>query len=376
MSNSFRLFRVRGIDIRIHITFPLILIWAALSFGVFNGQGLEGATFGIVVMLMLFAIIVLHELGHSVAAQNFGVSVKEIILLPIGGVAQLERIPENPFQEFVIAIAGPLVNFVIAVIMILVAPLLGLEIGAFTLENLSSNLGEFTLPSVFGYVFVSNIFIGVFNLLPAFPMDGGRVLRALLATKLEYSRATAIAVVVGRAFAWLLGLWGFLSGSFFAILIAFFIYSGAGQEGRFVQLRSILGDMIVEQAYTRKAQVLAPTTKLKEAVQLTLTSFQANFAVCDGDRLVGLMTYPKLVEALDRLSVDRPVSEVMLTDFISVSPEDKLFDTQQRMMEQKLEAVPVAKQGRYLGLITSQDIGEAYRLLSLYPGQTLPTAAV
>ena len=117
MGSSFRLFRVRGIDIRIHATFPLILVWSALQFGLLSEQGLSGAAFGVVATLLLFAIVVLHELGHSIAAQRYGVPVKQIVLLPIGGVAQLERIPEKPVEEFVIAIAGPMVNFGLAIVL-------------------------------------------------------------------------------------------------------------------------------------------------------------------------------------------------------------------------------------------------------------------
>jgi stage IV sporulation protein FB len=207
MSDSVRLFSIRGIVIRVHLTFPLILVWAVLQFGPLAGQGWTGAIFGVVVMLLLFAIVVLHELGHSVAAQNYGVEVSEIVLLPIGGVARLKSIPQNPTQELVIAIAGPLVNFAIAVVMVLLNPLLGL--GGFQDPfRLMLDLERNALGAVYNYVFTANLFLAVFNLIPAFPMDGGRVLRALLASRMNYARATEIAVGVGQTLAWLIGLWG------------------------------------------------------------------------------------------------------------------------------------------------------------------------
>jgi Zn-dependent protease len=150
MMNSIRLLTVRGIDIRVHVTFPLILIFAILQFGVFSGQGLNGAIFGIIVTLLLFAIVVLHELGHAVAAQHYGVPVTQIVLLPIGGVAQLERIPENPMQELVIAIAGPLVNFVIAIALYLVHVVFGIGgISAGDATGLLISVGRGGIDAVF-----------------------------------------------------------------------------------------------------------------------------------------------------------------------------------------------------------------------------------
>lgn len=367
MDNSIGLFRVRGISIRMHITFPLILIWAALQFGVFRDQGWPGAIFGIVFTLLLFVIVVLHELGHSVAAQQYGVPVKQIVLLPIGGVAQLARFPENPGQEFVIAIAGPLVNFGLAILMAIISLAVGLRIGLADPATMLENLGSLGVRSIFSYLFISNLFLGIFNLIPAFPMDGGRVLRALLATQIDYPRATMISVSIGQALAWLLGLWGFLSGGFFLILIAFFIYLGAGQERQSVQLRSVLGRLRVEQAYSRQARTLSPESTLRDAVELTLSTFQADFPVCEGERLVGLLTYTRLVEALNRHGPDTSVSDVMLTDVTPVAPGEEMFAVQQRLAENNLDALPVAEADHFLGLITSRDISEIYRLVSTQP---------
>ena len=368
MESSIRLFDVRGIAIRMHITFPLILIWAALQFGLLSGHGWRGAAFGIVVTLLLFVIVVLHELGHSFAALSYGVPVKQVVLLPIGGVAQLGNIPDKPAQEFVIAIAGPLVNFGLAIVLAALGIALGQQLGAGQMLATLEGLGRADLSSVFVYVFASNLFLGIFNLLPAFPMDGGRVLRALLASRLEYTRATGIAVAVGRSLAWLLGLWGFLNGGFFLILIAVFIYVGAGQEGQLVQVRSVLGGLKVVQAYSRDLQSLSRQSTLREAIDLTLSTVQSDFPVCDGERLVGLLPQGRLVEALHRYGPDVPVGEVMLTDVAPVAPGEALFTVQQRLAESKWDAVPVVEGGRFLGLLTSREINEVYRLVSSRPG--------
>ncbi len=367
MGSSIRVFTVRGIDVKMHITFPLILVWAAIQFGLIGNRGLDGAIFGVVVTLLLFGIVVLHELGHSFAALEYGVPIEQIVLLPIGGVAQMGRPPDKPSQELVIAIAGPAVNFGLAVLLALATLIVPYNFSPREMIISLQGMGELGVGPIFNYVFVSNLFIGAFNLLPAFPMDGGRVLRALLALRLEYGLATRIAVSIGQAMAWLLGLWGFLGGGFFLILIAVFIYLGAGQEGQLVQLRGVLARLTVDQAYTRQTETLKPDSTLRDAVDLTLTSFQSNFPVCTDGQLVGLLTQKILIEALNRHPPDTPVQEVMRTDIQPVSPKDGLFDVQQQLSQNQVEALPVVDFGRYLGLITAQDIGEIYRLGSNQP---------
>jgi stage IV sporulation protein FB len=367
MGNSIRLFSVKGIDIKVHITFPLILVWAAIQFGLLSRQGIQGALFGVIVTSILFVIVVLHELGHSVAALRYGVPVKEIVLLPIGGVAQLTRMPEKPIEEFVIAIAGPLVNFGLAIVLAIIAFATSLELGIGNMPLTFSRLAGASMQSVFAYVFISNLFLGLFNLIPAFPMDGGRVFRALLATRVDYARATSIAVTVGQGIAWLMALWGLLGGGFFIIIIAVFILIGASQEGQLVQLKKLFDGLSVEQAFSRGVKSLTPNSTLREAVDLTLTSFQSDFPVCEDERLVGLLTQSRLIEAINRLSPETPVGVVMEREITPVDPNDGLFQVQQRLAELKLDALPVVDKGTFLGLITSRDLNEAYRLLSKKP---------
>ena len=363
MNNALKLFRIRGIDIKMHFTFPLILIWAGLSFGVFQNGGLEGAIYGILVTSLVFLIVVLHELGHSIAAQYYKIPVKQIILLPIGGVAQLEEIPEEPRKELVIAVAGPLVNFILAIVLVLLAPLLGQTLSGSGLLSLTETLGELSFSSIFYYVFITNLFIGVFNLIPAYPMDGGRILRAFLATQLSYTRATAVAVSIGQVLSWGFGLWGFLNGNFFLIILAFFIYSGAAQEGRMVQTKHILGDLRVEQAYSRGVRSISLNEPLETALQATLNSFQSSFPICEEGNLAGMLPYSTLVRALEKKDLSTPIRNVMQTGIEPVSPKDTLIEVQKRMSLERVDALPVVDDTQgFLGMITSQDLNEAYRL--------------
>jgi Zn-dependent protease/CBS domain-containing protein len=379
MGQSLKLFSVRGIDIRVHVTFPLILIWAALQFGFIGRGGWEGAIFGVVSTLLLFVLVVLHELGHSIAAQYYDIEVKQIVLLPIGGVAQLAHIPEKPIQELVIAIAGPAVNFALAILFGIIALIAGVSLNLDQLPSLLLGLDRMSILVLFGYVFSSNLLLALFNLIPAFPMDGGRVLRALLATRLTYPRATVVAVGVGQAMAFLMGIFGFVQGNFFWVLIALFVYSGAGQERQLVLARNILGGLTVEQAFSRRAAHVSPTAPLRDAIDLTLNTFQSDFPVCEGQALVGLLTHTRLVEALNRHGPDIAIGEVMLRDVKPISPDEEVLVAQQRLSELRIEALPVVRHGEFMGLITNRDISEIYRLASiradLVPEQ-MPVSAV
>ena len=367
MDRGISLFKVRGIQIRMHYTFPLILIFAAIQFASLTGRGLTGALFGVIVISILFVIVVLHELGHSIAAQSYGIQVKQIVLLPIGGLAQLARMPEKPSQELVISAAGPLVNFALAAVL----AVLGLAYG----QELSLQFGirlpaGITLGAVFSYVFAANLFLGLFNLLPAFPMDGGRILRSLLAMRIDYSRATRWAVTIGQGMAVLMGLWGFFGGGFFLILIAFFIFGAAGQEGRMIKMRQLLGDITVREAFSSQIRSLSPHSTLREAIALTMSSIQSHFPVRDGERLLGVLTRSRLGEALRKAGPDAFAAKFMQTDLEPVSPDEKLYIAQQLLAEADTDALPVVEGGQFLGLVTAQDVNKVYRLASRWPGFT------
>jgi Zn-dependent protease len=366
MSWSLKLFRIRGIDIKVHLTFILILVWAAYYWGVGLGAGTAGAAFGVVVTLLLFVCVTLHELAHSLTAMSYGVVVKDITLLPIGGMAQMEKMPEKPAQELKMSLAGPLTNLAIAVLLIVISLPFGVRSTA-GLGELFQMLGTVSWHGLVAYLVMANIALGLFNLIPAFPMDGGRVLRALLAMRLDYARATAWAVYIGQGLAWLFGLYGVMSGNWTLLIIAVFIYMGAGQEGRMVEVKSVLDKMRVRQAMTGQVQALSPQAPLSQAVEIILQTFQTDFPVMEEGRLVGLLTETDLVSALQKQGAEAPVRQVMRADFPVAALDEPLFDAQQRMSAARLRAMPVVAQDRLVGLLTDHDINEAYRLLSASP---------
>jgi Zn-dependent protease/predicted transcriptional regulator len=366
MSWSIKLFKVWGIDVRVHLTFILILVWAGFRWSSLTDAGLEGALFGVAATLLLFSAVTLHELSHSYQALKLGVGVRNITLMPMGGLAQMEEIPEKPGHELRIALAGPLVNFLIAGVLIGVGALLQVR-SVISLAELSQSLGQVSWSGMLAYLTMANIAIGVFNLIPAFPMDGGRVLRAVLAMRLDYTRATAIAVAVGQGLAWLLGLWGFMSGNYILILIAIFVWMGAGQEGRQVEIKSVLKEMRVGQAMTRQPAVLYAGDALDRAVELALSTAQVDFPVFtapDG-RLVGVLTEAGLLKGLRAEGGEGRVSRYLHPHHPTASPEDGLFDAQRVMAKQRTSVLPVLDQsGQMAGLLTAADIQQAYRLLS------------
>jgi Zn-dependent protease len=226
MSWSIRFARVAGIDLKIHLTFLLFLIWIGATY--FAVGGATVAWQGILFILLLFACVLLHELGHALTARAYGIHTEDIILLPIGGVARLERIPTDPKQELLIAVAGPLVNVVIAALLIYY---LGHRAAMSDFDDL--NMPRVAMLSKLASV---NIGLVLFNLIPAFPMDGGRILRSILAMRMNYVRATQIAAYIGQGLAIVLGVIGFFTNTFL-LFIAFFVFMGAQQEAAMARAR-------------------------------------------------------------------------------------------------------------------------------------------
>jgi Zn-dependent protease len=365
MNKSLRLFTVKGIDIRVHLTFPFILVWAALQFGQIYG-GIRGAVFGLVAITLLFILVTLHELGHSFAARRYGIPVKQIVLSPIGGVAQLQRMPDKPAQELVIAIAGPAVNVAMAVLLGALALFSG--VGPANLINGITGADGATLAALLSYVFVSNLFLAIFNLIPAFPMDGGRIFRALLAMRMNYASATKIAANVGRGFAVLMGLYGLFNGGIFMIFIAFFIFTAAGREADYARVKDSLGGYTVQQTYSPTAYRLSPSSTLQQAQNMSVYTGQREFAIVEGDQLVGYLNAQQLRTALASHPNYVPVSTIMSQDVSPVTPTTDLFETQQRMVQAQTEALPVVNlANQYLGLVTRQHISDFFQMVQTTP---------
>lgn len=364
MGGSIRLFALRGIAVKMHLTFPLILIWAGFQFGLIYPEHVKGALFGVFVTLLLFVIVLLHEFGHSFVALHYGVDIREIVLLPIGGVAQMSRMPDRPSEELAIAAAGPAVNLVLGVLLALIAVALSIPLDLRGLMRSLAGLGGLSIGSAYTYLFVTNLFIAGFNLVPAFPMDGGRVLRGLLAIFVGYSRATTVAVLVGQGMAFLMGLLGFLQGNLFLILIAVFVFFGASQEGRAAQVRRALRGVTVGQVFTPQVHVLSPDDSLYRAVELTLNTFQSDFPVCEDDRYLGMITHRDLVDHLETWGGQTAVGTVMHEELPILRLNDGLFEAQLKLSGTHQDALPVVEGDHLVGLLTLQDVNEAYQLVA------------
>jgi Zn-dependent protease/predicted transcriptional regulator len=382
---SATLLRIRGIDVKVHLSFLLLLGWVALEGWSGRPGGLPGVALGLLFTLLLFACIVLHELAHSLSALRFGVQVREILLLPIGGLAQMERIPRRPLHELLMALAGPTSNLV-------VAALLALAIGATLPARAFANTALLPLFLELGpwwqklatQLLVANLMLAVFNLLPAFPMDGGRVLRAFLALRLSHARATRIASNVGQSMAMLFGLLG-LTGMLFGwiggawlLLIAFFVYSGATEEGRSAQIRHVLGDLRVEQILHPQMQAVQSTDPLERVFDLVVKGDQTSFPVMEEGRLVGILDQRSILVGSRQRGTDVPVSEIMRTGAPAVHPHDSLAEVRDRMLQSGLDAIPVMEGDVFRGLITLRQIGQAYqvrRAAGRPIAQSAPTAA-
>src|SRR5438046_3513702 len=256
MSSSLPIFRIAGIQLQIHITFLLLIAWLAFCY---YAEGGSAAALGrVLFVLLLFVCVVLHEFGHAIAAKNFGINTPDITLLPIGGVARLQRMPDEPRQELIIALAGPLVNVVIALTLFAVVGWRGLATQA--------TIGG---PDLLAQLLVINVILVLFNLLPAFPMDGGRVLRALLATRLSYTRATQIAASIGQGCAFVFGFIG-LFGNPLLLFIALFVYMGASQEAALTQLKDISRSFPVSSAMVRDFYSLPHIATLHAALAILM----------------------------------------------------------------------------------------------------------
>ncbi|HEV8393132.1 MAG TPA: site-2 protease family protein [Vicinamibacterales bacterium] len=347
MSRSFRLARLAGIDIFVHPTFALLLVWVAASSGL-QGRTVGAAAEGVALMLALFGCIVLHELGHALMARRFGIATKDITLLPIGGMARLERMPERPVQEFLVALAGPAVTLLIAVVLFAWLRVSG---DWRPLEAISVGRGAFV-----EQIMVANVALLLFNLLPAFPMDGGRVLRAVLAARTDYVSATVRAASIGQGIAFLLALVGLFS-NLFLVVVAFFIWIAAGEEAAAVQKRSALAGVTVRAAMMTQLQTLTPASTLGDAVELLLSGSQQDFPVLQRGALAGMLTRQRLIGALASHGREAAVGPLM-EESIAVTPDELLEPMLTRLDATNTRSIAVVDEGRLVGLVTLDNVGE------------------
>jgi Zn-dependent protease/CBS domain-containing protein len=362
MSWSLPIFRIAGIQLRIHVTFLLLIGW--LAFGFYGEGGTAAAINGVVLLLLLFLCVVLHEFGHALAAKSFGINTPDITLLPIGGVARLERMPEEPKQELIIAAAGPAVTAIIALCLFVIIGFRG-EI------QLGTNIqgGDLVMS-----LFKINVWLLLFNLLPAFPMDGGRVLRALLATRMSYVRATQMAATIGQSFAFVFGFVGLLGPqpigpNPFLLFIAVFVYLGASQEAALAQMKDVSRRFPVSSAMVREFRTLAESATLEEAVDALLATSQHDFPVVDErGNVAGILTRHDLIAALRKNDPQIRVGGVMRRDIPTVTTGTRFEEAFRIMQECNCPAVPVLdSMKRLVGLLTPENVSELMMVQSALP---------
>jgi Zn-dependent protease/CBS domain-containing protein len=352
--------RIAGTAVRIHVTFLLFLVW--IWAGSYVTGGAQAAWSGLVFMVLLFLCVLAHEFGHIFMARRFGVQTPDVTLLPIGGVARLERIPEEPFQEFLIAIAGPAVNVVIALALMLFA---GADLGSRSLAAVESS--QISMVDRLASV---NLFLAVFNMIPAFPMDGGRVLRAILASRMGYVRATEIAAFIGQGVAFALGFVGLFANPML-IFIAIFVYLAASSEAHLVAIRAMSRGVPTSAAMMTQFATLAPEAHVEDAVQTLLRTSQSEFPVVDAaGKPVGLLGRGDLIRALKQLGPDARVGTAMTTTVPTIGHRRCLEEAFRMLQEKSAPAVAVVDAaGRLVGLVTSETVGEMLMLHEALPAR-------
>jgi Zn-dependent protease/CBS domain-containing protein len=365
MGWSWRLGRIAGIDVYVHATFALLLLWVGFAFYT-PRQDFGDALAGVGFVLAVFGVVVLHELGHALAARRYGIKTRDITLLPIGGLARLERMPEDPKQELVVALAGPAVNVVIAA---------GLWVGiaatgGFTITTVEQ-LDRFGIPFA-ERMFAVNVWLVIFNMIPAFPMDGGRVLRALLAMRMDYVRATRTAAGVGQFMAILFGLAGlFLFNNLFLVIIALFVWVGAAGEAAAVQFKAGLAGIPVRRAMVREFATLTTDDPLRVAAGKVLDGFQHDFPVVADGAVVGILTADNLLTGLTQAGPDGRVADFMRTDFKTADPYEMVEPAMERLKDGCCPVLPVIEKGTLVGLLTPENVSELVMIREAVRGRSV-----
>jgi Zn-dependent protease len=352
MKWSLKIGRFAGIDVYMHTTFLLLISWVALMHWR-QGQSITAALAGVAFILVVFLCVVLHEFGHALTARRYGIPTRDITLLPIGGVARLERMPTDPLQELWVALAGPAVNVVIAAILFI---WLKFSASFEPMQTLTITTGPFL-----ERIMAVNIFLVAFNLIPAFPMDGGRVLRAVLAARKDYARATQIAASIGQGIAIFFGVVGLFYNPLL-LFIALFVWIGATQEAGLSQIQSAIGGIPVQQAMLTDFRTLSKTDRLDRAIELTLTGSQKDFPVVDNGRIEGILTQTDLLKALSARDRRQLVTSAMQRNFATVDSLEMLETAFNKLKDCNCHTLPVTFNAELVGLLTMDNLGEYMRI--------------
>ncbi|ATX64457.1 site-2 protease family protein [Roseinatronobacter bogoriensis] len=353
---SLKLGRFAGIDLFMHATFPLLFVWIGLVYWLQTGT-IWGVLFGLSFIAVLFFCVVLHEYGHALTARRYGIGTRFITLLPIGGLAALERMPKDPRQEIVVALMGPAVNIAIAFVLFVI---LGLS-GGGAAEDFEMAAPALMPSNFLQSVLFANIFLAVFNMIPAFPMDGGRVLRAALSFRMGRLRATQMAARIGQGLALLFGLAG-LFGNPFLVLIAVFIWIGAIAEAGGAEIEMRLHHKPVSRAMITDFQTLNRGALLSKAVDLTLAGTLKDFPVLDGNRVVGVASQKAILRGLRDYGLDGTIDAIM-SDAVTAAPDADLAELMEALQQDEdVQVICILENGDLVGLINLDNISEYLRI--------------
>jgi Zn-dependent protease/CBS domain-containing protein len=373
MSWSLKLLTIKGIPVRIHATFLLVLVVAAAA-GLMNSSAdsPRGAAFMVILVLLLFLCVVLHELGHSLMAQLYGVQVQDITLWPIGGVARMSRLPSRPYQEFLITAAGPATNLALAVLFgALATAWIGPDQMLRLLRYprlLNVFLASQEVRPLLLLLAINNLILALFNLIPAFPMDGGRILRSLLAVFLPFRRATQFAALLGQALAVLMAAVGLLTGNYFLGLIGVFVFFAAWQERRQTLMHESLKGVTVRQATRPIGPRLNPGLSLGQAAAQAAATPQTAYLIVDGNRLVGVLPRSDLLAAVRKAGPVAPITPYVLRSTLQLQPDETLDRALERILQGRTGFAIVVDNGQVIGTISQPDLLHLAEILSAHPG--------
>lgn len=357
MSTNLNIGSFFGIKVKIHWTFFFLIAW--IVFDELNRGGtLESVAFNVTFILAVFLCVVLHEFGHALTAKRFGITTKKITLLPIGGMASFDKIPESPKEELLIVVAGPLVNVAIAILLFFSVPVR--ELFEISFADAYSIFTSFTLQNFLFYLFIVNVALVLFNLIPAFPMDGGRILRALLALKINRVKATQIAAGIGQFIAAIFLLVGLLYNPFL-IFIALVIFLGAFGENQMVQRLDAIKGHIVEEAMLLHITTFEPKDSLELATKALVSGTETNFVVLEEGKVRGILYHKDIIENANK---NKLVEAVMDTEFKTIKSTDQLQDVYELIYANKPLFLPVIDNGRLLGAIDAVNLNEFVLLQS------------
>ncbi|MEZ4388222.1 MAG: site-2 protease family protein [Candidatus Krumholzibacteriia bacterium] len=351
---SLHLGSFRGIAVYVHATFFLLLAFWAYTGWTAMGTA-AAALVSVLFIVAVFGCVLLHEFGHALMAARFGIPTRDIVLYPIGGVARLERMPREPARELWVALAGPAVNVAIAAVLFLWLELSGALV---PLSRMGSVHGPFL-----ERLMLVNVGLVLFNLVPAFPMDGGRVMRALLALRLPYVQATTIAARTGQLLALLFAAAGLFTSSPMLVLIAVFVWMAAGAELRHVQVQSALGGVPLQHVMQTDVRVVEASTPIIAVVRGTVAGGQRDFPVVSGGQLLGVLWYEDLLRALQEGDQDAPVGPYVDRGVAPAHLGERVEAVLQRLSVEGSRLLPVTNAlGRLVGIVTPETMGVFLRM--------------